>query len=289
MATGRVNSRPGELVNQHGGDPDIRNRLRSQTSAQTTTNEAVTLEAIMMKLDHMEKNQESMKRTFESKIDRLRTDLMASIDQKIKAVKDELSMDMSRLRNDYDELKQTVETLRERNSVQNENPVDDIERTVVLMNLKEERDDALTLYDRITEMIETLGESVSDVTVSQVKRLQSRNNKPGLVKVALDSKDSKIRVLKAKAKLKNTEMYKKVWMRSSKSHTERLLELNFKQVLQLIPGGEDYRITGSGRLQSRQETRDDDDGDDNEHNRGPAYSRRGRGPVRGGRGHRGGH
>ena len=154
---------------------------------------------------------------------------MANIDQKIKATKEDLCMDMTRLRNEYDELKQSVDKLKQNSSTQRVcEPVEDTERTLIMINLKEERDDALTLHDRVKEVIESMGELVSNVVVSQVRRLQSRNNKPGMVKAALDSKESNIKVLKAKGNLRSCDKYKKVWIRSSNTHTERLIELNFK-------------------------------------------------------------
>lgn len=257
---------PGKHGGQGGSGPDSKQRSVS-TRSKSVNNEAVTLEAIMAKLDSMEKKQESMKKTFESKIDKLRTDLMASIDQKIKAVKDELTMDMFGVKNDYDELKQTVEAMKQRRDnagmtdEQDGEPVDDIDKTLVMYNLTEDRDDSLTLYPKVLDMIKVMGEEVKDVRVIQCKRLRSHNNKPGIVKVAVDSKGSKIAVLKAKGKLKQSDKYKKVWVRSSKTHTERLIELNFKKMLQIIPGGENFRITASGRMKEKEENRREAGGD----------------------------
>ena len=85
----------------------------------------------------------------------------------------------------------------------------------------------------------------------QVKRLAGRNEKPGLVKVALDTTDSKIKVLKAKKKLQCISEYKNVWIRSSKSHAERIQEQNIKQLLQLIPGGQQLKLTSNGKVQPK--------------------------------------
>ena len=39
-----------------------------------------------------------------------------------------------------------------------------------------------------------------------------------------------------------------MYIRSSKSHSDRLAELNLKTILSEIPNGNDYRILGNGRL-----------------------------------------
>ena len=76
------------------------------------------------------------------------------------------------------------------------------------------------------------------------------NTRPPLMKVEFRSLDEKKTALKAKGNLKNSE-YTNVFMRSSKPHVERLLDLNFKTILDLLPNGKDYRVTASGRIMKK--------------------------------------
>ena len=93
-----------------------------------------------------------------------------------------------------------------------------------------------------------------DIPVIRATRLPSRNNFPGLVKIEVDSETNKVKILRKKGNLKETERYKKVFLRSSKSHVERLLELNIQKLLDEIPYGRDkYRLTANGRLVVRDE------------------------------------
>ena len=62
-------------------------------------------------------------------------------------------------------------------------------------------------------------------------RLESRSEKPGLVKVEFTSVDDKVNVLRAKRKLRDRLSYRQESLAGCKSHTERLLELNMKAVL----------------------------------------------------------
>ncbi|CAH1272533.1 Hypp4873 [Branchiostoma lanceolatum] len=81
--------------------------------------------------------------------------------------------------------------------------------------------------------------------------MKPRGSGPGVVKVKFRSVQEKIARLRGKQKLKSHPIYEKVFIRSAKSHTDRLIELNFRTLLREIPGGKDYFITGSGRVQRR--------------------------------------
>ena len=55
-------------------------------------------------------------------------------------------------------------------------------------------------------------------------------------------------VLRAKTNLKKSRTFKSVYLRSSKSHTERILELNAKTLLSELPNGNLFRVTANGRI-----------------------------------------
>ena len=73
-------------------------------------------------------------------------------------------------------------------------------------------------------------------------------NKPGQVKISFGSVDEKIREFRQKQNLSGIQGYSSVFLRSSKSHTERLLELNTKTFLNEIPIGRNFRVTANGRI-----------------------------------------
>ena len=41
------------------------------------------------------------------------------------------------------------------------------------------------------------------------------------------------------------------WVCSSKSHMERIMTMNFQTILKLIPGGDQYRVTGTGKVEEK--------------------------------------
>ena len=71
-----------------------------------------------------------------------------------------------------------------------------------------------------------------------------RNGGNGVIKIELQSIELKIRCLKNKESLRHTAEFKKVYIHSSKPNGERVSEMNFKTLLSVIPGGDQYRVTG---------------------------------------------
>ena len=70
-----------------------------------------------------------------------------------------------------------------------------------------------------------------------------------MLKIAFADIDQKIAVLRAKRNLANSNTLNKVRIWGSTSHAERLIEHNFKTLLNVVPGAyEKYRIAGNGKL-----------------------------------------
>ena len=73
------------------------------------------------------------------------------------------------------------------------------------------------------------------------------------MKFQFESVADKVKVLKEKAKLKQSPEFSRTYIRSSKSHTDRLIEMNFRTILGMIPGGDNMKITANGRLMDKTE------------------------------------
>lgn len=105
------------------------------------------------------------------------------------------------------------------------------------------------LLDQVNKMIESgLG---LVITAKAAIRMPSRNyqgTRPPLVKCEFDSLEQKLEVLKNKKKLKESDEYEGVYLKSAQTHTERLLELNMKEIIKTHPDKDKFRFTGSGRL-----------------------------------------
>ncbi len=84
----------------------------------------------------------------------------------------------------------------------------------------------------------------------RAKHLDSRQTgKPGIIKIDVNTLDQKIILLKNKRSINNPQnKYKYVYIRSSKIHMEKLLELHTYTLLQEIPTGWQFTFTANGWL-----------------------------------------
>ena len=104
----------------------------------------------------------------------------------------------------------------------------------------------------VAEQLVQQGVGLQEIPVVRAIRLGSRNGKSGVLKIELASKENKIEVLQNKTNLALSQSYRSVFLRSSQTHAERLIQLNFKTILQELPNGTNYHVTGNGRLVRQQ-------------------------------------
>ena len=184
----------------------------------------------------------------------VRDDLLKQLEEKVQEVRDEFTAELRILAERVDSL----ETAR----AQPDHSTADIgdvravidfapETTVVAIGVPGAHDEDLEAI--VGRMMEDMDLDTSEVV--RVHRLRSRNEKPGIVKVQFTSTEHKVGALKAKKKLAESTEFRRTYLRSSKSHVERLVDINFRTILREIPGGDQYRLTGSGRVikKTRQE------------------------------------
>ncbi len=111
----------------------------------------------------------------------------------------------------------------------------------------------------VADKLVTEGFGVSDITIVTAKRLLNKVDptKPGLLKIEVKDLEQKKRLLNNKRSLNNHQNRtdRDVYVRSSKSHVERILELNTQMLLQEIPTGYLFRLTANGRLIRKDNTR----------------------------------
>ena len=209
------------------------------------------LDTVINSIQGLKTSQDSMKRMFESKLDKLKTEIIASVDSKISALRDELTLDIHRETNRIDQLLTTVQSIQARvddletrtgngtfsRDREVRNPLDDIDLTIVASGLP--FIDGEDLIQTARTLIAELGEEVSqNVHITAATRLLSRlRDKPGLVKISFRNVDEKIRVLRNKMGLKNSESYRSVYINSSKSRIERLIENNARAYTRNLPQG----------------------------------------------------
>jgi hypothetical protein len=218
----------------------------------------------------------NLKKSIDQKFENLSDSLYDKMTKEFSEMKDHVDLEVGKLQRKIELLEVRVGSIEERDYVNRSNPFE-TEHTVVAINLKEEPG------ENIEEVVADLfneGLGIRDIEPVQLLRLKGRDGKPGIVKIELPRKEDKIHVLRAKTKLKDSNEFKRVYLRSSMTHAERLIQYNFREILNELPNGSNYRIAGNGRIIKK--TNEDESRDVNVNQRTSSYSNgRGRGSLRG--------
>ena len=119
-----------------------------------------------------------------------------------------------------------------------------VDRTLVIFGLQQRVNE--DIISTCQELMEN-GLGIIRARVIRAKRLVSRNDKPGIVKLELQSNEHKIAALRVKANLRDSG-YRGVFIRSSLSLTERVMHGNMRTLLQMLPNGEQYKTVSNGRV-----------------------------------------
>lgn len=252
-------------------------------------------------LIEMRKEQQSLRQSVETRLSNLEETISNRMKKEFSEMRDHVDIEVTKLSDKIEMLEQKVAYLEVSSDNKRNEPFDP-EVTVVALNMREHVEEEI--FDVAEEMIQNaLG--LEDISPVNVLRLKSKTGKPGVVKIECRNKEDKIEILRNKNKLKDTRDYKKVYLRTSMSHSDRLMQSNFQQILRVMPDGHRFRMTGNGRIILREEDTEErqengdreesvtdnqmpDDGDISERSQGrrggQGRSNRGRGRGRGRRG-----
>ena len=169
-----------------------------------------------------------------------RDNTLTAVRQEIEQLRNQLNTDVGQLVSRCEKIENKVMKLKERYHF-------DTETTVVAQNVPVIPGREANLVNLAEELVHD-GTGTRNVVVVRAKRLPSKTNKPGLLKIEFQSLEEKIQVLRNKQKLKNHRAYEKCFLRSSKSHAERLMEANLATLLDHLPIRNQFRVAGNGRL-----------------------------------------
>ena len=219
--------------------------VSSSSTAETDTAEVKQLRECVLQLQH---SVDSLKADFQSKLECLSAECKEKAN--VNYLKTQLDLETGILISRIETVEQRLGQIEAKFAAAAEY---NTETTVIARGLPTQATGGTELLTEAKKLVQqVLG--LQDVQVARAKRLPSRNGYPGLVKVQLNSLDDKKSVLRAKHKVKEKDGYHNVYIRSSKTHVERLLELNFNALLNDIPNGHTkYRMTANGRLVRRDE------------------------------------
>ena len=233
-------------VLEEGSAPDTTETLKLQSKALLTTNNNMSN---MFKLLNDIKTNQKKQQAENQKMNSNLTRLVKQQEKMLMEQKEEIN----ELREDLENLKlstcdqkteeiQQINTRLEKLENTNITPFSP-ETSVVVYKVPYEPNENL---QEKTKLIVEEGVEIKTVPVANVMRTPMRQGRPGIMKIQFNSLEDKLTILRNKGKLKEKAGWmKNVYMRSSKSHAERLLDLNFRAIADELGG---YYVTGSGRL-----------------------------------------
>ena len=268
----------------------------SETSIQDIANMLNEFKTeINQKIDGLKSDLTKVKQAQQSSIGKAKQDLLKAV----KEVDDKLSGVVTQFNQKYNDLEARVSHLEE---VQFSPAGFSYDTTVVVAGLRfTDSEDLDQICDDLVHNEDGLNIPDGDVTIIRTIRKPNRNNRSGLVKIQVSSVEEKINLLRSKQRLQYSDnpSYRNLYIRSSKSHEQRLIEQHTQTILNLMGERQNFRFTGSGRLVNRdappprpQGRRGsvNSDGSANERRNGFDNNEggRGRGGYRGRGGHRGG-
>ena len=175
-------------------------------------------------------------------IKKLKTAINEKIETEIKSSQTYIDQQVGLITNRINDIEVRVKVLETK---ENERAMYNYDDTLVAINLPYEPNEDIKAK---AEALISTGLKVAGVPVLRATRLKSRDSKPGLTKIQVNSLEDKKKLLRAKVNLRHSQTYSKVYLRSSKSHEERQAEINFRTMLNVIPGGANYMLTGNGRI-----------------------------------------
>ena len=180
-----------------------------------------------------------------NEIDRKQDQILERV-QKVEQSVGKHEEEIARIKEDHDQLSRAV------TEVQNKLQKDfDPDYTIVVTNPPVING---PLTNWATGLITALGGN-RDMIVNAMRTPQ-RQGRKGVLKIEVRTVDEKINLLRKKSSLQNFSQYKNIFVRSSKSHSERLQEINFRTVLSQLPDGSQYRIAGNGRIVKRDDQKE---------------------------------
>ena len=189
-----------------------------------------------------------------SKIDGLKQYIDDALEEKFEDLKKYVDNEISRVESRVQDIETFVTAAKDDKE---KSTVFDPDTTIIADNLP--FDDDEDLDKKAQDMIRK--DLALNIRVVRTTRLNPRPprhtrqgtvSKPGLVKIQVPSLDDKIKILRNKRMLENTVDYKQVFLRSSKCHTDRLMETNFRTVLEMIDTRKEYKLTANGHIVKKQ-------------------------------------
>ncbi|CAL9701264.1 unnamed protein product [Knipowitschia caucasica] len=230
--------------------PSTRQKERKDPD-QTSGNLVLEIRALTATIDALKL---SFEQQLDSKVDSLRDSVQLMMSENKMWLKEELFLKAAEIQtniqqnmdNDISLLIRRIEQMEAKINRSEKTRFDpDVSIVVTGLNYNSGENVTCLVKELLTEGL------LENTPIVDAERLKDRGGRPGVVKVEFGSVQEKISVLRKKQLLKDNPKYSRVYIRSGKTHAERLIELNFRTLLDELPFGRQFYVAGNGKIRRR--------------------------------------
>ena len=225
------------------------------------------LASINEKLEKIMADQSNFRKSMEARLENLCKTLDAKIEAECKNVRDEMHIEVAKMSDKIcavetglADFKSVIENEISRLDTRVDTTITQVKRgdfdsevTIVVTGMRyNEGEDIL---GKVKALVRD-GLQLPQTEIINAMRTPHHDNKPGIVKIQFKDKDTKIAVLRVKSPLFQDERYKRVFIRSSQPHIERVAQKNTMAILREMGIDHKYRFSGNGKLVPKQPAAD---------------------------------
>ena len=219
---------------------DNNNGQAEGVAGTSTHNEGQT--EIVKLLNALQQGQEDLKISLSNQISNMKTEMISTIDVKMKAMKKTVDTEMKAMSSDIARVTARIEEIENARINPGSNPfTDDVNagKTVVVKNLAVTPDeDEETLMQIFGTMVEAMGLNNEDVVVTRIERVnRGPQHKPKALIVTLNSSGQRTAVMKNKHKLRTSDVgdFREVFIDPWQPKHERVLQANLRLIAKAVP------------------------------------------------------
>ena len=212
------------------------------------TNETIFAEIVGIKnaIYQIQQDNSEFKAAVKETLDSFRQEINDTLNKHIQSLERKIDTEVNHIVARVEAVEDRVDRINEK--VQKRVPFDP-EVTVVAQNVKIFVNEQIEATCR--RLLDVMG--LNQVKVVRAERLESRDRRPGLVKIEFENLTEKVKVLRNKYNLNLSKDFSSVFIKSAQNHVERVIEKNMKTILKELPNGNSFKITSHGIIVKREE------------------------------------
>lgn len=200
---------------------------------------------LLKEIQALREEQTNFRTSITARLENNQKELRHHFDKGQKDLRDYFDIECAKISGRMDKLEQRLREFESGGKPRDKPDDFDTDVSIIAIGMPYEPEEEL--MPKCQRMVQE-GLGLQHIEIVACKRTKPRGDKPGIAMIRFCSVSDKIKVLRAKLKLAENEYFAKTFLKGAKSHAERLIDHNFREILKVVPDSKRFRFTGSGRL-----------------------------------------